>query len=144
MKKMIVTLAIALASFNAFALDETVNQKVLDAFKIEFATASEVEWTIATDYYKAAFNYNGKYVYAYYNTDGELMGMTRHLSPHDLPLALQSNLKKNYEGFWISELFEAVKIDVTNYYVTLENADTKIILRSSDNSWSVYSKTKKS
>ena len=144
MKKILVTLAIAFGSLNAFALDETVSQKVLDAFKIEFATATEVEWTIATDYYKATFNYNGKYVYAYYDLDGELMGMARHLSPVNLPLALQNNLKKNYEGFWISELVEAVKSDVTNYYVTLENADTKIVLRSSDNNWSVHTKTKKS
>lgn len=144
MKKIIVTMAIAISSLSAIAMDGSVNQKVLDAFKTEFATASEVEWTIGSDYYKASFNYNGKYVFAFFNDNGEMLGMTRHLSPLDLPLALQGNLKKNYEGFWISELFEVVKSDETNYYVTIENADNTIVLESSGNSWNIYKKTKKS
>ena len=43
-----------------------------------------------------------------------------------------------------SDLFEAAKNDATNYYITLENADTKIILKSSGNSWDIYTKSKKS
>ena len=144
MKKIIVTMAIAISSLSAIAMDGSVNQRVLDAFKTEFATASEVEWTIGTDYYKASFNYNGKYMFAFFNDNGEMLGMTRHLSPLDLPLALQGNLKKNYEGFWISELFEAVKSDETNYFVTIENAENTYVLQSSGNNWSVYKKTKKS
>ena len=145
MKKIILTLVIAFSSVFAFASEvSNVNQKVLDAFKTEFATATEVEWSIGVDYFKATFNYNGKYVYAYYNEDGEMLGMARNMSPLDLPLALQNNLKKSYEGFWVSDLFEAVKNDNTNYYVTLENADTKLVLKSTGNSWNVYSKTRKS
>ena len=144
MKQMIVTLVIALSSLSAVAGEGNVNKKVLDAFKTEFATATEVTWTEGDNYFKATFNYNGKYVFAYYNADGELLGMTRYLSPVDLPLSLQNNLKKNYEGYWISDLFEAAKDDATNYYITLENADTKIVLKSEDNSWSTFSKTKKS
>ena len=143
MKKIIVVLTIALCSLTAFA-GESVNQKVLDAFKTEFASATDVEWSIGGDYYKASFNYNGKYIFAYYDENGEMLGMARNLSPLDLPLALQTNLKKNYEGFWVSDLFEAVKSDDTSYYVTLENADTKIVLKSEDNSWSQYLKLKKS
>ncbi len=144
MKKMILTLVIAVTTLSAFAKDENVNKKVLDAFKTEFSTAKEVEWSVGTDYYKATFNYNGKYVFAFYNEDGELLGLTRYLSPSDLPLLLQNNLKKNYEGYWVSDLFEASKDDATNYYITLENADTKIILKSGENGWDTYSKIKKS
>ncbi len=141
---MIVTLAIAVSTLSAFAGDENVNQKVLDAFKTEFATAKEVEWSVGSNYYKATFVYNEKYVFAYYSESGDLLGLTRYLSPVDLPLALQSSLKKNYEGYWVSDLFEAAKSDVTNYYITLENADTRIVLKSSGNTWSVHSKAKKS
>jgi hypothetical protein len=144
MKKMILTLVIAVTTLSAFANDENVNQKVLDAFKTEFSTAKEVEWSVGTNYYKATFNYNGKYVFAYYNENGELLGLTRYLSPSDLPLTLQNNLKKNYEGYWVSDLFEASKDNATNYYITLENADTKIVLKSSENNWETYSKIKKS
>ncbi len=143
MKKMIATLAIAFSSLFAFAGETNVSQKVLDAFKSEFSTATEVVWSTGSEYYKATFNYNGKYVYAFYSEDGEMLGMTRNLSPLDLPLALQNNLKKSYEGYWISDLFEAAKNESTNYFITLENADTKIVLKSTGNSWNVYSKSKK-
>jgi hypothetical protein len=144
MKKIIVTLAIAVSSLTAFATDNNVNKKILDAFNTEFATAKEVEWTAGDNYYKATFMYNERYVFAYYNENGELLGMTGYISPLDLPLALQNSLKKNYENYWISDLFEAVKSEETNYYVTVENADTKIVLKSSGNGWSTYSKIKKS
>ena len=144
MKKMILMLVIALSSLGAVASDVNVNQKVLDAFKTEFATATEVTWTVGDNYCKATFNYNGKYVFAYYADNGELLGMTRYISPVDLPLALQNSLKKNYEGFWVSDLFEAAKGDGTNYYITLENADTRIVLKSEDNTWTSFSKNKKS
>lgn len=140
---MILTLAIAVSTLSAFATDENVNQKVLDAFKTEFTSAREVEWTVGSNYYKATFVYNEKHVFAYYSESGELLGLTRYLSPVDLPLALQNSLKKNYESYWVSDLFEAAKGDGTNYYITLENADTKIILKSSGNTWSVHNKIKK-
>ena len=141
---MILTLAIIVSTLSAFAGDEHVNQKVLNAFKTEFTTAKEVEWTAGSNYYKATFNYNGKYVFAFYNENGEMLGLSRYLSPVYLPLALQNNLKKNYEGYWVSDLFEAAKSVITNYYITLENADTKIVLKSSGNSWGVHNKIKKS
>ena len=146
MKKMILTLAIAFIAFTSFASDNnTVSQKVLDAFKTEFSSAKEVQWTTESDYYRATFNYNGRYVFAYYSADGEFLGLTRYLSVNELPVLLQNNLKKNYDGYWISDLFEASKNEGTSYYITLENADTKIVLRSTDNNtWTSFSKFKKS
>lgn len=144
MKKIIVTLAIALTTLSSFAGEEKVNTKVLDAFKTEFNAATEVEWTVGTDFYRAAFVYNQQHVFAYYNTEGELLGLTRYISPVDLPILLQAGLKKNYKDYWISDLFEVAKISGTSYYITIENADTKIVLKSNGgNEWSVHEKTKK-
>ena len=143
MKKMILTLAIAVSTLSAFAGEENVSPKALNAFKTEFNTAKEVEWTVGNDYYKATFVYNEKHVFAYYNENGELLGLTRYLSPDDLPISLQVNLKKNYQGYWISDLFEVAKNEGTAYYLTLENADTKIVLKSSGNSWGEHNKIKK-
>lgn len=145
MKKMILTLAIAVSTLSAFAGEENVNPKALDAFKTEFNAAKDVKWTVGQNYYKATFVYNEKHVFAYYNENGELLGLTRYLSPNDLPIGLQTNLKKNYEAYWISDLFEVTKNDGTAYYLTLENADTKIVLKSNaGSSWYVYNKLKKS
>ena len=145
MKKIIITLVIAMSTLGAFAREDNVSPKVLDAFNTEFTTAKEVKWTAGSNYYKATFIYNEKYVFAYYNPDGELLGLTRYISPVDLPVNLQSSLKKNYVDYWVSNLFEVAKDDGTVYYITLENADTKIVLRSYGGSeWSAYQKIRKS
>ncbi len=143
MKKMIMTLAILVSTLSAFASEGEVTPKVLNAFKNEFSTAKEVTWTINSDYYKAAFTYNNKHVFAYYDTEGELLALTHHLTSDDLPLSLLNSLKKNYDDYWISDLFEVAKNDGTTYFVTLENADTKLTLKASDNIWSLHKKVKK-
>ena len=145
MKKMILTLAIAISSFTVFAGEVNVSKKVLDAFKTEFTTVKEVAWTAGSDYYKASFIYNDKHVFAYYNMDGDLLGLTRYISPVDLPLNLQMGLKKKSDGYWISDLFEVAKNATTSYYITLENADTKTVLVSTGGSnWEEFKTVKNS
>lgn len=141
MKKIILTLAVALSTMCSFAADVKVSTRVLDAFKTDFASAKEITWTANNDYYKASFLFNDQQVAAFYNMDGELMGMTRNIRSLDLPLSLQANLKKGYSNYWISDLFEVSNHEGTSYYITLENADSKIILKSSaGNDWRTYQK----
>ena len=59
-------------------------------------------------------------------------------------MKLQTSLKKQQEGFWITNLIVVAKEYGTSYYVTLENADTRIVLKASGNSWEVYQKVTKS
>ncbi|MFI5133975.1 MAG: hypothetical protein ACHQEB_06545 [Chitinophagales bacterium] len=146
MKKMMITLAmlVTIGSMSAFAGEENVSARVLDAFKSEFNSAKEVEWTAGSNYYKAAFAFNGKHVFAFYNADGDLLGLTRYISSLDLPMYLQSSLKKSYTNYWISDLFEVANNDGTNYYITLENADSKIVLKATGGSdWKTYKKVRK-
>lgn len=143
MKKIILMLAITISTLSAFAGEE-VNPRVLASFKNEFASAKEVAWTVTPDYFKAEFTFNGQYVNAFYNPDGELMGLTRNITSLELPMNLQASLKKSYEDFWISDLFEITRSSNTGYYITLENADTKIVLKATaGEDWSVYKKVKK-
>lgn len=138
------TLAISLSTVFAFAGEEKVTQKVLNAFNAEFSTAKEVEWTIGSDQYIATFNYNGDYVFAFYNTEGNLLGLTRYITPDALSMNLQISLKKNYSDFWVSDLFEVAKNGQTDYYITLENANKKIVLHSnSGKDWEQFKKVNK-
>ena len=144
MKKMIMMLAVTISSIVAFASDEKVSQKVLDAFREEFASAKEVTWTAGADFYKAQFTFNEQIVTAFYSNEGELLGLTRNITSLDLPMNLQASLKKSYADFWISDLFEVTKSDSTGYYITLENADTMIVLKAgADSDWNVYKKSRK-
>ena len=145
MKKIILLLAITISTFSAFARDEEkVSAKVLNAFQTEFTSAKEVNWTAGDNYYKAVFTFNDQHVQAFYSLEGELLGITRYITLLDLPMNLQTSLKKSYTDYWVSDLFEVTKSDSTGYYITLENADSVIILKATamDN-WSVYKKAKK-
>ena len=145
MKKMTLTLAIALSTLCSFAGEVNVSGKVLDAFNNSFATAKDVTWTASRNYYKAAFVFNNQHVFAFYSTEGELMGLTRYISSLDLPISLQASLKKDYNNYWISDLFEVSNSEGTSYYITLENADAKLVLKSiSGDDWKSYDKKTKS
>ena len=145
MKKMLLALVVLVSSLAVNAEERNVNEKVLNAFKTEFTTASQVEWSTGPGYYKAAFVFNEKHVFAFYNAEGRLLGLTRNITAAELPLKLQTDLKKNYDTYWISDLFEAAREEGTAYYLTLEDADTRLVLKASaDNNWTVYEKTKKS
>ena len=74
-----------------------------------------------------------------------MIALTRYVSPNDLPLSLQGSLKKNFNEYWISDLFEVANNDGTSYYVTVENAESKVVLKATDGkTWDQYSKSKKS
>lgn len=145
MKKIIIMLAVAISSITAFASDNTnVNSNVLTAFNKEFAGVKNVQWTSTSDYYKADFVFNGQNVNAYYKIDGEFIALTRNISSVELPISLQTNLKNNYSSYWISDLFEVSSDEGTSYYITLENADAKQVLKSDGaGKWSSFQKMSK-
>lgn len=143
MKPLLIALTF-LASFFAkptFARDGEIKPAVLKTFEKTFATAKNVEWTITPNMYKARFEMSGQIVTAYYNNNGKQLGVTRNITSHQLPLTLQTAMKKEYASHWITDLFELTNDEGTTYYVTLESAETKVILQSaSTQSWNIYQK----
>jgi len=147
MKKMItaVVLSTVLLVNAAFAnKTETVNYKVENAFRQEFTQAKDVTWEKTDNFYKAGFKMNNEVMTAYFTTEGELMGVIHNMLSTQLPINLQTSLKKEYDSFWITDLFEFARPDSNGYFVTLQSADQVIVLQSVDgSSWSTYSKSKK-
>lgn len=146
MKKIIVALAMTLAISTSFAFtgEGTINKNAIHAFKTEFADATNAAWTAGSDYYTVAFTMGDQELTAYYNASGDFMAVTRNISSSSLPLYLQKSLKKSYRNYWITDLFERANQEGTSYYVTLETADSKIILKSIDGAnWSVSQKIEK-
>lgn len=154
MKKIILTLAVAFSSMgvvlagsvpgNPAGAEEKINEKVLNAFNREFKSAKEITWIVASNYLQAIFVYNDQHISAYYNTEGELLGLSRFISPADLPLALQGDLKKNHSDYWVIDLFEVANDNGTSYYLTLEDSDSKVVLKASDGkTWQTYKKVRK-
>lgn len=147
MKKSILSLALMLTIglTSIFANNaEGVNQKVISSFKKEFSNAKDVKWENGKEYVKATFTLNGQILFAYYSENGEMLAMTRNITSSQLPINLLNDLKKDYNSFWITDLFEMAAGNETAYYVTLESTDSIIVLKSSDASnWEQFKKEKK-
>ena len=141
-----ITAVLSLTNMKASASDDIqVSAAVLTSFNASFRNVSEVEWKTAGNYYKADFTMNGQYVTAYYDAAANLMAVTRNVTSLQLPVTLQTALKKGYDAYWISDLFELSDDNGTAYYVTVENGDLKVTLKSTpSNQWTVYQKHRKS
>ena len=121
-----------------------VNEKTLETFKKEFASAKKVSWETTKDYTKATFEMNNQVMFAYYSVEGEFIAVSRNLLSSQLPITLATELKKTYNGFWITDLFEYAAPNSTSYFITIENADQVYVLKSNGvHGWEVFKKGKK-
>jgi hypothetical protein len=147
MKKMILSLAAVITmGYSVFANgnDNVATQQARDAFKKDFATASNIRWEQKNNFLKATFSLNGQILTAYYFSNGDLQAVVRNITSDQLPINLLTGLRKDYSEYWITDLFEMSSNGMTTYYVSIENSDKKIVLKSDDlSSWEIYSKEKK-
>lgn len=148
MKRRILTIALllSLSISGTFAntKEEVVNYRAQNSFKQEFAQAQDVKWEASRDFVKATFSMNDQVMIAYYSTGGNLLGVTRNLIATQLPLTLLTDIKKNHKNSWISDLFEVTTNDETSYYITLQDADQTVVLKSTGSTgWSTFKKEKK-
>ncbi len=145
MKKILVVVGLlaVMGVSNAYP-SEKVSPKVLASFKTEFSNATDVQWETGSNYFRALFSLNEQRIFAYYNLEGEMISIARYISSLQLPINLYSSLKNDYSKYWISDLFEVSNNEGLHYYVTLETADLKLTMRSSNGgAWSIYNRTKK-
>jgi hypothetical protein len=142
MKKRILLLSIVLVSFTAFSFAAdapAISKNVISSFNKQFSNARDIKWENQASFVKAQFTMNDIVLYAYFNKNGELLAVTRFISPNQLPLEILTSLKKTYTGFWISDLFEIQSETGTAYYATLQNADQILILKSEGTSgWQTF------
>ncbi len=147
MKKKILILALVLVGITGFSFAADVpgiNKNVIVSFNREFTTARDVKWETSRHFLKASFTMNNMVLYAYYTSNGDLLAVSRFISPTQLPFQLQNILRKQYAGYWISDLFEIHGEDGTAYYVTLESPQQIKVLQSVDsNSWTTFKTEKK-
>ena len=131
-------------SFSFANTTDGINGNVTTSFKKDFVNAKEVKWENGKVFVKATFKWNEQVTYAYYSKDGELIAITRNILTSQLPINHLINLHKNYTAYWITDLFEINANNETSYYLTVENADYKMVLKADNTGdWDVYSKTEK-
>jgi hypothetical protein len=146
MKRLFPTLVILslFTVFSSFTTKQDVSPAVLDAFANTFKHVSEVSWSSTGDYYRVDFVLNNQYVTAFYNLEGKQIAITKNIRSEELPLLLQAELSEYRNSFWITNLFEYTDDNGTSYFVTLENAERKLTLKSTAGAnWEVYKKQRK-
>lgn len=139
-----VLLSVSFAFANNDKNGSVINQDIENAFYKEFSYAKDATWTKFRNYYRVQFTINDRVFFALLDNNGQTIGLYRNILSTQLPIQLESNLKKNYGNYWITELFELVQDNQTFYYVTIESADNIITLKS-DNSadWQTFQQSKK-
>lgn len=149
MKKKIALLAIIAVvmttSIFATPIEVNISSSVLTSFSSKFDGAKEVSWNRTDQYVRASFKINEQIMFAYFTETGSLIGVSRNLLSSQLPINLQTELRKISANGWITELFEFADDSENSYFVSIETADQKIHLKSvGNNGWSVIKKSKKS
>lgn len=133
MKKLFATVAVALmVGLTSFAADiRKINQRVVAAFEKEFKTATNVSWEELKNenIYHVSFMYANEVMEAYYNGDGEMIAVARHISQERLPLLVSKSLKHEFAKYQFKSASEYMSADNTSYIVTLENEKSTIVAR---------------
>lgn len=144
MKKLLIVFTIfsSIYSTNSFAQDKTPTI-VSKSFQTSFSNAKEVNWSEVNDLYKAAFISDGQTIFAYFDAEGNLVASARDISLLQLPLSLQTNLRKNYQDYNATNSFEVSNEEGTTYYVTIESNSSKLQLKSTSfGEWDTYKKSR--
>jgi len=142
MKKTILSIVVGLALFStAFAkAPEKATGRAIASFMKEFHKASDVSWSANNNYIMAAFELDHQTQYAYYDYQGNLVGVVHHILTSSLPEDLNQEIKKHYSNYWVSELFQVSSEQGDAYYIQLKNGDETIVLSTEGTgSWHLYS-----
>ena len=106
-----------------------VDAKILASFHKAFGQATEESWKKVNGFDVVNFRLEDKYLTAYFEQNGDLKAVTRNILADQLPLNLQAALQ-DYKRYWITNLFEMASQGETQYYVTVENSEETITLKS--------------
>lgn len=146
-KKTAIILAFLLTAVTSFSFangNDEINRQIRTSFRQDFKNAQILSSEVHQKFTKLTFKMNEIVLYAFYSDNGRLLAVVRNLLSTQLPVSLQLDLKQAYGDYWITELFELNGDGQNCYYVALENADTKMSLRSTaDGHWEVFDTAKK-
>ncbi len=130
MKKIILSLAIVLTLFSTAFANHPVRiyERAAASFHKDFHKASDVKWAVKENYVVAKFIQDNQTLFAYYDYQGNMIGLLQHILTSSLPANLQKDIKKRYGNYWVSELFKLTSDNGVYYYIQLKNADETIVL----------------
>ena len=130
MKKIILSAAIMLSLFSmAFAnRPDNAADRAAASFHRDFYKASAISSDVIDNHVRVTFFQDNETKYAYYDFQGNLIGVVQHILTSSLPKDLQEDIKKHYTNYWVTELFQVTTDEGQYYYLQLTNANETIVL----------------
>ena len=132
MKTLFISISLLVSSFFASATntEPAISSSAISSFETAFAKATSVNWQDMGDLYKVSFQLDGVNTTAFYQPDGKFIGVTKNLSSEALPASLRKTLQKGLDKSWITDLIVLNNEEGTTYFVSVETADSKTVLKS--------------
>ena len=132
MKKIILAAFVLSFSFCAFAIDPTVNEKVLNAFNKTFKNVQDVSWSETENSYQANFKQNQMISRVIYDKEGNIVQTFRYYYEQQLPIMVLAKVKARFSDKKIYGVTEVASEEGLYYYITLED-DKKWVEVKADN-----------
>ncbi|MXV16205.1 hypothetical protein [Hufsiella ginkgonis] len=145
MKKLLIaTLFLAMTASTYAATDvkadddsKSISYTVLNQFAAEFSDATNVVWTLTTQFQKASFVSNGDKISAYYSPLGDYLGATKFVSIDVVPAKAKAEIAKKYEGYTVSYAIQVISRpyvanatdDTGSYWVDITDGKKELYLK---------------
>lgn len=140
MKRILFAILITI-SFFAQATPATEPKSGADAaasFNTSFANAQNVQWSTVENLFKVTFTLDEQAMFAFYNSDGELVVTGKYLCTRQLPKAAQKHLAEVAQGYKITEVFELNNGLDKKFYATLVNGSESKVMESNGVKWDTF------
>lgn len=125
------------------AADPELTSRIIRAFNTSFTDAENAQWSEAGDLLKVTFTVHDKSMFAFYNTQGEMVVNGKYMTVKQLPKATQKRLAEAAKGYKITEVFEVSDEQDSRYYATVDNGTEEKIIVSTGGKWNTFKKTSK-
>lgn len=121
-----------------------VSYQAKEAFRGDFGNITVSKWERLTNFDKATFVRDGKFMEAFYDADANLVGTVTPRPFTDLPAKAQKYIHEKYNGYTIGNasffddneknetdmiLYSEQFDDADNFFIELKRDDKKIVLR---------------
>lgn len=93
---------------------------VQEAFKAEFANATEVEWETRDNQYEAEFEVNDVDYHALLDASGNMISQKQEIEESELPSEVMTAIRKDFADFEVDDAEKLMKDGETFYQVELE------------------------
>ena len=120
-------------TMSAFAKPIEVNDYLIKQFESQFRGASNVTWKTTAQFTSASFMQNGQKVSVFYNSQSDLIGVSKTITVTELPKKAQQTLTARYNDYTVVSVIDFTNEEgVESYYIQLDNKGKQIILQSDE------------